>query len=76
MDTNRQEFSPRALVFISVNWWLGLAPAAATRAKVPLEPILSLKGASDYRNWKTANPSFPKIDRSETGVSRLQNGQE
>jgi len=25
MDTNRHEFSARALVFISVNWWLGPA---------------------------------------------------
>jgi len=30
----------------------------------------------DYHSGKTAKASVPKIDRSETGVSRLQNGQE
>ena len=55
---------------------------AATRAKVPLESISTVESClrseldRDYRNAKAAKPSFPEIDRSETGVSGLQNGQE
>jgi hypothetical protein len=39
VTTNGHESTRIFSKSIGVNWWLGLAPAVATRAKVPLESI-------------------------------------